>query len=1024
MKTCLFTTVLFCLTTMLFSQKLPEKAPADPDFSISAEELEEMKRNGITLPPVKPAHEPWANIATSPRNDFPIVYDMRETPWLTSVKSQSAGGCWAYSVMGAVESRWLMLGLGEFDLSDNNLKYCHKYLPERSTNGNHWMATSYFARRSGPYSESDDPHPGGTSGPEDCPNDLTPLYYIHHSRYTPPMDMDFTKQTVLDWGPVWSLMYYNANYFNTNDNTYFYGGSHSVNHAGIVVGWNDTLQTAGGTGAWIVKNTYGPNWGDAGYYYISYNDAQFLKYNGYWPDVMEHETDVHLYQYDEIGGYWGVGFGNETGYGLVKYEGVEGITEITKIGTFVLYAGSGVEIKIYQQFDGELSGLLASMEEVTCELPGYYTFDLDSTVIIQEGTDFYVQIKYDSRNPDNQWPIAIEDTIPTYSKPHIETGKFWVAPNPELWPAAWYPVGHGTNSHYDLCIKAYASKLPPVPAPVAYAGQDTAVAEDQQFAISGAVAENFNAISWSGSGDGTFSDTGIIDPVYTPGLNDISAGSVTLTLTVYPNPPLVAPATDEMKLTIHRYPSVEILTPAHLEKICDSEIIISGTATDPDENLEKIEISLNNAGWQIADGSSSWSYVVQLTPGINSISTRAVDGTGLVSEISMIEVVYSVQTISLSAGWSAVSSFLLPDITDVELLLQDVAENLVVITGMGGIYAPPPINTNTLGNWNTYAGYKVKMLTDDHLTYCGDLPESNAVSFSEGFHIVPVLTNVACALDEVFDDPEDDILYLFDLYHEQIYWPAGEIFSLTALYPGIGYQGHFLNPVTLNYPPHEGFFAPPEKATRFVAEDAPWRFTRSGSYHLFSINQKALQDFGAGFIGAFDKQDNCIGLQQLSDQMDENLLLVAYGSEETSGNNSFTNGGEISFKFYDLQSNEAYQLDAVYDVSMPQKDGNFLGGGMSGIKAFQRTASIMNQNADPFLTEVFPNPADDAVIVSYPAIRNQPLIKLMTIDGKLVKAIHGNYNSTDISVSEMNPGIYFIKVEVNEGTFYQKLVVK
>jgi C1A family cysteine protease len=1022
MKTCLLTTVLLCLTTMLFSQSLPEKAPADPDFSISAGELKEMQRSGIVLPPVKPAHKPWANIATPPRNDFPVVYDMRETPWLTSVKSQSAGGCWAYSVMGAVESRWLMLGLGEFDLSDNNLKYCHKYLPERSTNGNHWMATSYFARRSGPYLESDDPHPGGTTGPEDCPNDLTPLYYIQQSRYTPPMDMDFTKQTVLDWGPVWSLLYYNANYFNTNDNTYFYGGSHSVNHAGIVVGWNDTLQTAGGTGAWIVKNTYGPNWGDAGYYYISYNDAQFLKYNGYWPDVMEHETDVHLYQYDEIGGYWGVGFGNEVGYGLVKYEGVEGITEITKIGTFVLYAGSGVEIKIYQQFDGELSGLLASMEETTCELPGYYTFDLDSTVVIQEGAEFYVQIKYDSRNADNKWPIAIEDTIPTYSKPHIETGKFWVAPNPDVWPTTWYPVGHGTNSHYDLCIKAYANQLPPVPAPVAYAGQDTAVAEDQQFAISGAMAENFSAIIWSCSGDGTFSHTGIIDPIYSPGDSDVSAGTVTLTLTVYPNPPLVTPATDELTLTIQRYPSVEILAPVHLEKICDSEIIISGVASDPDEDLEIIEINLNNTVWQIADGASSWSTLVQLTPGINSIAARALDETGLASDIGEIEVVYSVQTISLPAGWSAVSSFLLPDITDVELLLQDVAENLVVITGMGGMYAPPPINTNTLGNWNTYAGYKVKMLADDQLTYCGDLPESNDVSFNPGFHIVPVLTNVACTLDEVFDDPENDILYLFDLYHEQVYWPAGEIFSLTALYPGIGYQGHFLNPVTLSYPPHEGFFVPQQKSSPAESPNAPWEFQPTGVYHLISIRNDALKNLGDGFIGVFDGADNCVGSLYFDGISDDNLLLVAYGDDDYSLTSNAMEGQPLHFKFY--AEDEHRDLTVLFDKEMPHHNGVFVQNGLSAITQLAYSASGMEQKNRKSIVRILPNPAHGKLTVTYPALAEAPIISIISPEGRLLLSRKGNYFSTHLDIGGFKSGIYFIRIETAGEVYYEKLVVK
>jgi C1A family cysteine protease len=464
-KKTIFSIATFFFVSMVISQPRPEKAPLDPNYKITTQELEDMQENGIILPPIKPDVDPWGAYTPDATRDFPIVYDMRDTPWLTPVKGQSAGGCWAYSAMGAVESRWLMLGLGEYDLADNNLKYCHKYIPSRSTNGNHWMSSAYFARRSGPFLQSET----NPVSVDDCPSDLSPTYYIHQSRYPPPNDMDFVKQTVLDWGPVWSLLYINNDYYNADDYTYYYGGTHAVNHAGCVVGWNDTLQTAGGTGAWIVRNTYGQGWGEGGYYYLSYFDSQFLKYNGYWPDVMENEAHTRLYQYDEIGGYWGVGFGNEIGYGLVKFEGGEQATEISKVGSFIVSYGCGVEVKIYDSFSDSLQNLLCSMDEVICEMPGYYTFDLDSTVIIPAGEDFYIQVKYDSNNPDDSWPIAVEDTIATYAMPEIETGKYWIGPDPEQWPTAWYPVGHNTDYHYDLCIKAYAHDLSNLSGIVIYA---------------------------------------------------------------------------------------------------------------------------------------------------------------------------------------------------------------------------------------------------------------------------------------------------------------------------------------------------------------------------------------------------------------------------------------------------------------------------------------------------------------------------------------------------------------------------
>jgi C1A family cysteine protease len=449
---------LILLVLNLSGQPLPQKAPADPDFSISPEELIEMEKNGIVLPPIMPAFDRWKNFEYELNRDFPVVYDMRGSGFLTPVKSQSPGGCWAYSTMGCVESRLLMLGYPEYNLSDNNLKFCHGYVPSRNTNGNHWMSSAYFARRSGPYLESEDPYPGGTSSNDNCPTEFSALYYIHESRYPPPQNIDYIKQTVMDYGPVWSLLLWNEAYYDPENFTYYYTGN-SVNHAGVIVGWNDTLTTAGGPGAWIVRNTWGQGFGDGGYYYISYNDSQFGKYNGYWPEVMENETGTYIYQYDEIGGYWGVGFDSEVGYGLVKFEGTNRDTEISKIGSFIVSTNCGVEIKIFDHFQDSVYGLLGSMAETMLELPGYHTFELDSAIQIPAGEDFYVQIRYDSNDPQDKWPIAIEDTINDYAQPVLESGKYWIAPDPSLWPTYWYPVGNGTPYHYDLCIKAYAHEL-------------------------------------------------------------------------------------------------------------------------------------------------------------------------------------------------------------------------------------------------------------------------------------------------------------------------------------------------------------------------------------------------------------------------------------------------------------------------------------------------------------------------------------------------------------------------------------
>jgi len=1002
----------------IYTQPLPQKAPPDPNYKITSEEADEMKANGVILPYVRPAFDPWKNFRPDNARTFDPIYDMRNTPWLTSVKSQTAGACWAYSTMGAVESRWLMLGLGTYDLSDNNLKWCHKYIPSRSTYGNHWMATAYFARRSGPYLESEYPAPGS---PDNCPDNLSAVYYIDQSRY-PPFDKDCIKQTVLDYGPVWSLLYINNTYYDPVNYTYYYGGTAQVNHAGCVVGWDDTKVTAGGMGAWIVKNTYGTSWGEQGYYYISYNDSQFLRYNGFWPEAIENETNTTIYQYDEIGGYWGVGFNSEVGYGLVKFQNTDHNQKIKKIGTFLLSTGCGVEIKIYDTFNDTLSGFLGSMDETINGLPGYYTFDLDSAILIPAGDDFYVQVKYDSNDPTDFWPIAIEDTIDDYAEPEIETGKCWIAPNPDLWPTYWYQIGQNTPYHYDLCIKAYAEILPIPPDPIANAGDDDTIAEDESYFLSGAAAENYSSVFWTG-GDGTFDDFTMLNPEYFPGVADIAAGSAELCLTAEPIFPNTNLTEDCMTLTINHYPVISINSPANREKFCEEPIVVTGTASDSDGNPDHIEIRLNGGSWDFATGTSDWSINLNLEPEINTIEARVLDDGNLFSEIIEIEVNLSIETIPLVQGWSAISSFLNPDETNVVNMFQDVVSNMVIVLGKSGIYAPAPFNVNTLVNWDVYKGYKIKMNTADELTFCGDALINNTVSFDAGFQLLPVLTNVNSPVAEIFSNPVNDVLYIYEMTTGKIYWPGGGITNLTDLKPGLGYMAYFINPVAIDFPDYSAYSFD-NKAAAGVHQTGPWPCTSNFNIHLISIDKNAISDTATDFLGAFDFNGNCIGFTPVT-EANENFLLAVYGDDEFTNLKDGAYSGEvINFRAHNRFSQADEKLAAVYDPEMPQHEGTFVAGGQSKITAFYREAAGLQRIMTSGLVEVFPQPAGDQITIIYPFDGENLKLELISMNGIILKTGIINSRQTKMNIRDITHGVYILRIQNKENIVLKRVVIE
>jgi gliding motility-associated-like protein len=82
------------------------------------------------------------------------------------------------------------------------------------------------------------------------------------------------------------------------------------------------------------------------------------------------------------------------------------------------------------------------------------------------------------------------------------------------------------------------------------AGVDATICETGTYTLSSATAINAISIEWTTSGDGTFSSTSTLNPIYTPGAADLTNGTVTLTLTGQSAAPCVA-ASDVMVLTIN-----------------------------------------------------------------------------------------------------------------------------------------------------------------------------------------------------------------------------------------------------------------------------------------------------------------------------------------------------------------------------------------------------------------------------------------------------------------------------------------
>ncbi len=462
MKKIIMTLLCGFLFSSVYTQE-PElkQAPLNPEFIQYMEALQKGEVKAFTsdgyplgyVPhPVKYRPEIPANFQKP--LDLPTVYDLRTRGLVTPVKNQlDCGCCWVFASIGAVESNWLVHGLGTYDLSEQHLKNTHGFIRKHCIEGgNAIISTAYFIRGSGPVSEVDDPYDindsTSTSG-------LLPQGYITDARFL-PNSIPIIKQAIYDHGAVFSNMYipdpyYAYGYYNQGNNTYYYDGANEPNHAILLVGWDDTKDTDDGTGAWIVKNSWGTAFGENGYFYISYNDTKVNSSPAYWPNRTNYNPSATVYYYDKLGSTVSVGYNNPNGYGLVKYMPPKN-EQITKVGSWINTSNTTVNFTVYDNFNGIFpSNALGSTGDKTCDYPGYYTFDLPSPITANNGDDFYIKVKYTA--PGENLPVPAEQQVGNYAVPDIETDKCWVSPNGLN--NTWSPLGNDQDWKIDLCIKAY-----------------------------------------------------------------------------------------------------------------------------------------------------------------------------------------------------------------------------------------------------------------------------------------------------------------------------------------------------------------------------------------------------------------------------------------------------------------------------------------------------------------------------------------------------------------------------------------
>jgi cathepsin L len=187
------------------------------------------------------------------------AFDWRQKGKVTPVKNQGGcGSCWAFAVIGALESNYLIRNTSTTDESE---QFILANSGAGSCDGGNRANANAFLVSTGTATEAVVPYTA-TSGPPN-PGAATPYDAVTTGFVNPAVENPSVaelKQALCEYGPLsvsvnatGAFQAYPGGVFNENAND-------TTNHAVLLIGWNDSK------GAWLIKNSWGTNWGETGGY--------------------------------------------------------------------------------------------------------------------------------------------------------------------------------------------------------------------------------------------------------------------------------------------------------------------------------------------------------------------------------------------------------------------------------------------------------------------------------------------------------------------------------------------------------------------------------------------------------------------------------------------------------------------------------------------------------------------------------------------------------------------------------------
>ncbi|MEA3558361.1 MAG: lectin like domain-containing protein, partial [Candidatus Thermoplasmatota archaeon] len=354
------------------------------------------------------------------RNELPETFSLLDDSgscYVTEVKSQRGGTCWAHATIASMESNLMKTGLWELveeeeepNLAEYHLDWWNGFnnhnnddvdTPEDEgiwvhQGGDYLMSAAYLSRGEGAVRELDGQN--YDDPPERTFNSYHEYYPMHIEWYTMDDELDGIddiKESIMENGGMSTSMLSDGRFREGENLTHYQPPSSDLllNHAVTMVGWDDNKVTmAPEPGAWLIKNSWGSQWPFGTYFWISYYD----KYAGRHPELgavsfrnVSYLVFDKAYYHDYHG--WRDTWTNSTeafnSFTADRSEQLQGVSFFT--------TEDDIHFKVTIYDDFEMGKLKNPMKEISGyeKRRGLHTHMFDAPLDIYEGDDFHIMLE-------------------------------------------------------------------------------------------------------------------------------------------------------------------------------------------------------------------------------------------------------------------------------------------------------------------------------------------------------------------------------------------------------------------------------------------------------------------------------------------------------------------------------------------------------------------------------------------------------------------------------------------------------